>query len=50
MGTWQLWPYGLWLCTTDSLEDGITHIVVNTVEENNVEVYTSNKMEELKFT
>jgi hypothetical protein len=50
MGTWQLWPYGLWLCTTDSLEDGITHIVVNTVEENNAEVYTSNKMEELKFT
>lgn len=26
-----------------SLEDGVTHIVVNTVEENNTEIYTSNK-------
>jgi hypothetical protein len=34
----------------DSLEDGIIHIVVNTVEENNTEVYTSQNMEELNFT
>lgn len=26
-----------------SLEDGVTHIVVNTFEENNTEIYTSNK-------
>lgn len=26
-----------------SLEDGVTHIVVNTVEENNTGAYTSNK-------
>jgi hypothetical protein len=47
MATLALWAMDL---HNRRLEDGITHIVVNTVEENNAEVYTSNKMEELKFT